>query len=96
MKPPSRPQPSPALQGEEVSEAMAPKGNPNQILLPNFHGCVVRHGEIHSDQEFIYFRMSPMPQAQRWREEQMQGHAQEKIEDRMQGLASLGTPVKEV
>ena len=40
--------------------------------------------------------MSPMPQAQRWREEQMQGHAQEKIEDRMQGLASLGTPVKEV
>ena len=94
MQPPSRPQPSPAPQGEDVSEAIAPKENPNQILLPNFHGCVVRHGEIYSDQEFIYFKMLPMSQAQRWREEQMQGHAQKKIEDRVQGLASIGTPVK--
>ena len=49
MKPPSRPQPSPAQQGKEVSETVAPKGKPNQILLPNFHGYVVKHGEIHSE-----------------------------------------------
>ena len=47
-------QPSPARQGEEVSEAVAPKGNPNQFLLPNFHGCELKHGRIRSDEENWY------------------------------------------
>ena len=55
MKPPSRPQPSPAQQGKEVLEAVAPKENPNQILLPNFQGCEVKYGEIVSNWRFISY-----------------------------------------
>ena len=46
MKPPSHPQPGPAQQGKEVSEAIAPKGNPNQNLLPRFQGGEVKHGKF--------------------------------------------------
>ena len=60
---------------------MATKGKPNQILLPNFHGYVVKHGKIHSDEEnflYSYLRMLPMPQANNWWEDQMQGQARKK------------------
>ena len=46
MKPPSHPQPGPAQQGKEVSEAMAPKENPNQNLLPRFQGDEVKHDKF--------------------------------------------------
>ena len=46
MKPPSHPQPGPAQQGKEVSEAMAPKGNPNQNLLPRFQGGEVKYDKF--------------------------------------------------
>ena len=55
MKPPSNPQPGPAQQGKEVSEAMAPKGKPNQNLFPRFHGGEVKHGKfIQLTRDFIY------------------------------------------
>ena len=31
---------------KEVSEAMVPKGNPNQNLFPRFHGNEVKHGKF--------------------------------------------------
>jgi len=46
MKPPSHPQPGPAQQGKEVSEAVAPKGSPNQNLFPRFQGDEVKHGKF--------------------------------------------------
>ena len=42
MKPPSHPQPGPAQQGMEVSEA-APKEIPNQNLLSRFQAGQVKH-----------------------------------------------------
>ena len=46
MKPLSHPQPSPAQQDKEISEAMAPKGNPNQNLLPRFQGWEVKYDKF--------------------------------------------------
>ena len=69
---------------------MAPKGNPNQILLPNLHGYVEKYGKIHSNQKCIYFRMLLEGGAN------ARSCAKKKIEDRIQGLASLEAPVKEV
>ena len=48
MKPPSHPQPNLPQQGEGVSEAVAPKVQPNQVLLPNFLGSRLKYGENHA------------------------------------------------
>ena len=53
MKPLSHPQPNLAQQGKGVSEAVARKGNPNQVLLPNFHSWR-EHGETHAKKGCLY------------------------------------------
>ena len=46
MKPPSHPQPGRAQQGKEVSEAMVPRGKPNQNLFLRFQGGEVKHDKF--------------------------------------------------
>ena len=44
-----------AQQGKEVSEAMAPKENPNQNLFPRFYGGEVKHDKfVQLTRDFIY------------------------------------------
>ena len=68
---PSHPQSNLAQQGKGISEVAAPKGNPNQILLPNFHAYRKKYSKIHiKKKNYIYWsRMLRIPQVTHQRED---------------------------
>ena len=97
MKPPTYSQPNLAQQGKGVSEAVAPKGNPNQDLFPNFHCWRVKYGETHAKKGSLYTSAQDAANATgHTLEGNLIASAKHVKEDRTQELASLGIPVKGV